>query len=687
MSESSGKKIFPTKMKWVQYVIVFTVIVVPIFYIRAISPYAAPKSLLIIAMGIIILGLLISLWISNRSYIPKLPKIYIIIGLFIIWATITAFTGLNPAYSFWSSFYRGDGIIALTATIIFSIGLLNVLQYKDIKILLAKSILWAGVLLNISIWVSNLFPENGFIFGTKGLIGNTSYAGIYLIFPIFAAIFLMMNKAVKNKWPIIALIFILLSPIYINLSPENFSLGSLLGEARAGVISILLGLLAWLVLWMSYSPKKIIRNIANTLAIIGAIGIVYITVLFFTPGSIIQNKFIEAASPTRYLYGEMSEISIKENPLLGVGWSNFIYVHSKFFDPKNITTEYLSESFVDHPHNFILQVAVSTGIPGLILYLLILGIIFFNCSSYIRKEFVDRKIGALFFGLFIAYFFQLLWLFELAITQLMFYISIAWLLSYGINKNREDNSPLIKKAGIRKTINIIIIIVVIFGIYQISIKPITEMKAMYRLTTKTLNINNITPPEEVFSKSHMGTTLDETKFIDLIINKYFENWDIVQDHPESEKVMELVSKEIEVYLNYFENSLEKIDTPFIRTYIVTSNLNNAMYLYSKKDKDSERFLKRAEELGYESINISPHRQHGYWSLAKTYSLENKVDKSIKFANMAIGMAPTTIESHIVLIGVLSSANLTDEAIQAFERAKSLIPKIQKRLDAQKNYRK
>jgi len=74
---------------------------------------------------------------------------------------------------------------------------------------------------------------------------------------------------------------------------------------------------------------------------------------------------------------------IKNNPLFGTGLGTF----AASFEPYAAGyMEYSPNTGVDMAHNDFLQIAACTGIPGLFLYLLFLGTLFWGANRSIRNR-------------------------------------------------------------------------------------------------------------------------------------------------------------------------------------------------------------------------------------------------------------------------------------------------------------
>lgn len=647
---SMAKKLeekFPKMFSSAEKIVIFSVAIAPVFFLKALYYYTAPKAFLITAAGFLALGCMATLWINNQSFIPSLPKIFPIIGAYALWIIITGAHGVNANASFWGTFERGGGIINFLAILFLSVALFTLLQKKDIRPHLAKAYVWGGALVALSAYFKMIFPKNPFILGEGGLIGNSSVAGAYLLFSMAAALYLFFTTDPSKKWRwLFFFAFIATSPFFANIFLDHGGITSYLGAARAATLSLFSGIGFGILLWLCYSPKKHFRIFSRIVFILSFAGLAIISVYMFKPNSAVQKIFIEGASPTRLLYGNIALEGIIARPIAGWGWNNYPVVYQKFFDPINLSEQYGGERWVDKPHDYLLEIGASAGIPGLALYLLMYGIILASCSIFIRKNYFDRKIGALFFGIFTAYFLQNLFFFDVPTTQFMFYMTVAWLFSYQPRETQNNIRPLIASEDLRKSILALVWVAALFGIFHFSYRPAKESVLLNKMRYVTVNERAQTA-EKIFAISPMGKIYDESSIINEYADRYVINLPDIDD-----KHKPVVTKELQGYLNVIT---ERIDsgTDYFRTYIAGSEVANSLYAYSLDKQKDVRYLELAKEYAEQAIRISPRNQLGYWDLAQAYTSSGDFKNAVKFAEMAVALEPRARESQNILLNVIS----------------------------------
>src|SRR6187551_3432616 len=137
--------------------LIFGAFAVPLFFLPTEFPFGAPKAFLIIALACIAIPLLARLWTLDRSYIPRLPKIAWLVGSYAVWLFFTSVVGADFNNSAWSTFSSGEGLITFFAILVLALGLITVLQRKDIRQNLAWAFLASGVLVVLMKYAGGLF--------------------------------------------------------------------------------------------------------------------------------------------------------------------------------------------------------------------------------------------------------------------------------------------------------------------------------------------------------------------------------------------------------------------------------------------------------------------------------------------------------------------------------------------------
>src|SRR6185312_12079876 len=171
-------------------------------------PYLAPKTLLLRALGIIVLACFAYLTLSGEAFYWQRLKAWmcwIPIALLVV-AYAASALGIDFYMSFWSTFERGDGLLTLTAVVAF----FYIILLSADKILvtnLYKVVAWVGsfVALHATLqWLSGLggfdFPlisqSSGRLGGT---LGNAAFLASYLGLSLVATLFAAQLSSKRNR--------------------------------------------------------------------------------------------------------------------------------------------------------------------------------------------------------------------------------------------------------------------------------------------------------------------------------------------------------------------------------------------------------------------------------------------------------------------------------------------------------
>ncbi|MEK7463421.1 MAG: O-antigen ligase family protein, partial [Patescibacteria group bacterium] len=180
----------------------------------------------------------------------------------------------------------------------------------------------------------------------------------------------------------------------------------------------------------------------------------------------------------RYQIWNMSWQGFKERPILGWGPENQTAVFFKYYQPEMRE----QQPWFDRSHNIILDWLISAGILGLLSYLSI----FVFAIRTLNKNYRGKKIifeeYILIIGIFVAYFFQNLFLFDNIATYIPFFAILAWIYSVSIQDERAELSPFGRPLVGRETdkaVAVMVLSVFFFYFYFINVKPYLANKNLF----------------------------------------------------------------------------------------------------------------------------------------------------------------------------------------------------------------
>lgn len=341
--------------------------------------------------------------INRFKKLIKNPLV-ITVSVFAIFFLLACLFGVNPSYSFWSNFERGEGGLQILFFYIF-FGLLALLfdKEKDWRTIFIMMIIGGigislyGVAASLKYidadFISRNTPNGGiewvlggtggpffqtfrsFLgssfsdpgFRLEGSIGNPSYVAAYAIFALFYIGYLLLSKYRNNLRSFGAIALWVTALIFLVIFFMAGTRGAFLG-----LIASALAFLAYL----AFSSKRWRKWII----LAGAVMVILVFILVqFKDAQFIKSipafsrvlniSFSVSTFQDRMTVWKMAIDGVKERPILGWGPENFLQVFDRHFN-----TEYFvpSENFgawFDRAHDVYLDYLAETGILGLLSYL------------------------------------------------------------------------------------------------------------------------------------------------------------------------------------------------------------------------------------------------------------------------------------------------------------------------------
>lgn len=222
-----------------------------------------------------------------------------------------------------------------------------------------------------------------------GITGNPAATGVLAYMGIIIQMYLLSSSKKKS------ILLILLSAVIISVEAATL----ILSDARGSMISLALLVIMLLILYLKkYNFKnKITKVIIIVLSIVLiAFGLAFVIYRFFGMNRTIHvdfssigeiEAFLETISSARYSLWKETIQMIIQKPLFGVGIDNLAPAADVLLKTGTIVT-YRFEG----PHNVLLDVAVSSGLIGLGISLVIFFFIFRSCYILMRKRYTFSNV-------------------------------------------------------------------------------------------------------------------------------------------------------------------------------------------------------------------------------------------------------------------------------------------------------
>lgn len=264
-------------------------------------------------------------------------------ALFMIWAVIGLFFALDLKNSIHDLIYH-----FLAYLIIFYV-LINYFDTGEKLETLSWIMIVSIVLFSVGAIVLYYFIEGHPFHAKLGKTFKTMYTGGMCIITV-APIPLILNKLYQHKTT--------LSRFMLGLCFLMTTVTTIMNQSRAALIGIAAALLI-----MCLNKKRMMIFVLIVLLLVAAIPTVR--------NRVMERGFQGPRIKIYHLFGELS----KDHPLTGIGFGQQIYTNPQLIDLKkynqNLPLQYQMKSnyIYNSPHNTYLDIAVRTGIIGLIFFL------------------------------------------------------------------------------------------------------------------------------------------------------------------------------------------------------------------------------------------------------------------------------------------------------------------------------
>ena len=361
-----------------------------IFFPKVFNSYELPK-LIFLGISILMLGTVVLFReVSIKNLRIRLNKTDVVVVVFLAVLFISDIFGVSPKNSFLGSSYRLQGFLTY---LIFGYGymIVRILSMQGkVKIynVLFVQLALLSILLIAQYFLVSTLGESISLFQNRyhGTFGNPNFAGGYMAM-LFAYILFAKGNTHKVYW---------FKPLVILLC----GIAIILTDSRSAILAVVISI----VLYYFNIIKKIQGWIR--IAFVIAICAISFSFIFLTIDQSLLEKRSSEWENRSIIWKEGMQLFSKR-PILGYGQENVQIIF-----PANLHFS------VDNMHNIFLEYAVSSGIVGLVLFVIL------SLLSFIKS---DRARKMLFLSFFVTAFFN-----PLSIVQLFLF----WVF-LGIQNNQD----------------------------------------------------------------------------------------------------------------------------------------------------------------------------------------------------------------------------------------------------------
>ena len=441
------KKITREKFIEIKEIIVFTVlfiwILMPVcecidklYIIFVLDNY---KLILMAITGAI--GILFGIWfILKKIKEDKIKSKKEILPIFIfliymIWTLIACIFSPNKKLAFWGTEYRRDGYLMyiIYAGYFFCAYLL---ESKELRKMLLNLFTGVSVFLIIMSKISLILLQYTDVFTysiDSSVFFQFNHYGYYLMMSLMCCFGLLISE--KNK--ILKIVYLALYTLISYALIFNNTFGRYLATSIILIVWCLYTLLKKkdrkitliaisIFILLSAIVTKDGKNVAfeNISSFGGDIKTIITKVLKIDENNPELEEDFEKAGTSRMLLWKNGVKFIKERPIIGYG-------------PENLEEKYASVSIdQDRPHNLLIQLATTSGIPGMILYIVAVGIIVIRG---IKNLINNNDTGKIFLIVIVTYLISAMFGNSMYYTSPYYFIFLGFLMN--CNRHKQKDKP------------------------------------------------------------------------------------------------------------------------------------------------------------------------------------------------------------------------------------------------------
>ncbi len=342
-----------------------SILIIPLaFNLFNYESFEIPKyGLLFIFIGAALLALSLVGYSKTRVWRGS-PSLFVCLGLFWLWclaATVSAWDNNYSFFGFYTRFTNGFLFYSLWAIALL---LLSLLDKDKIRTLLKTLVLCSGliglwgILQSLGFGYFSGFVSELFNHGVPSFLGNADFSSMFMAAAVpLTVYFLYRAEHLRVKVYYFFSLFLQLWTLVILAS-------------RGALLALAAGLITAIVLAVLFRKQALKLAGLFLAAAILAFVMGHLFVNITRPDSVTQAVALSDANvQNRLAIWGLSADSIVKRPLLGVGLGNFelMFEHDR-------QGALITSGFFDDAHNLALELAVTGGLPLLLLFLGLVGL-------------------------------------------------------------------------------------------------------------------------------------------------------------------------------------------------------------------------------------------------------------------------------------------------------------------------
>lgn len=604
--------------------IFFFLIAVSLFSVLALYrelsfPYITTKVLSFRVIILMALPVYLFLAVAQKDLRPAFKNpISAVITVFLAVSIISAVLGVNLNRSLWGNFERMGGVwhlfhLSLLYFYLEMLGKISGIKFQQaLKILavLGVAASFYGILTKIG-FPDGLYPDDALPSRVSSFFGNPIFFASFLIFPTFlAAFFAKQAEQGSNSrkfW---------LMAIFINL------IGIYLSATRGALLGLMGGMALGFLLWslLHQDRKKRLYGLGAIAAGLAVFLILIAASKAFPQDSILRRltDFGDSNTRARIIQWSAGLKGFKENPVLGVGPENYYIIGNKYFNPE---IYHYDRSWFDKPHNYPLEVLLTTGLTGFLAYLSITLFSLYAAYRAYKSTLLSRLEFSILTAAVLAYQIQNLFVFDTPSASISFFAFTAFMgfLWQASGPASDQKKEKLKPApsGFAEYGSVAVLILAIYGVYLTNFLPSRAMADLNNGVAAGLK-------DPVVAKASFDTAMQDEMNFDYneSATKYEEFASEFSLFYQDKKDRPAVIEAVRGALSAVEKAIQRVDNDPILWFKLTNLKATLAHLTeSAYDEQIELSAKRG-------VDLAPQRVEPRYFLVQAFQLKKDFPAAI-----------------------------------------------------------
>src|SRR3989344_2258034 len=674
---------------WLAYAAVCVPLLFSVYFYPS---HAAPQTFALRLLVEAMLFCSIVLAFKNSSYVPKLSALSWSIVAFLGAYILATLASVEPAKSFFSDFDRHWGFLTISHLFLFFFILRGVFSGREAwRRLFTVSVAASSMVALYGVY-QFFFQDIGRIYGT---IGNPALLSSYVLFNAIIAFWLALDMARSTREKIF-----FWTAVFVNAGV------TLMTGTRATALAFVAALAVLFVGYLLFYRHKSKRMKKALMVAGGALICAIVLVVSFRTSDVVQKNNTlsrlvnisssSATGQTRLFAWRAAWEGFRENPLLGVGPENFNVAFNKYFDSDFYTYEKIETEFT-RAHNIFLEMLATAGIVGLIAYLAVFCSFLFLVFRRVQTGIASRHFAIAGYAFVAAYVVQGFFSMDALTSVLPLILLFAYAESLG---SKEEKQPVHQASnGLSMVPLALIFAALAYAGWSFTVKPALADRALSDADAINQRLEEFEPDEalaaaETLYQEALGNALYGSDTVHASFDLFLLNFYNTFGDAGGADFRKLV----------LERSSPVRSDDYFSLYRAARIYNIAYLLTKQENAEIERIFKEGEalapgrlELPYaraqlllmkqnldaaialseEGIAANKEYADFYHIVFLAYNFKNDRENALAYAQegMRNGFTFTNVKELLWLARAYKQKNMTEEAKDFYDRARSLDPNV------------